>query len=87
MIWYSRWERLDVEWFDYLIDDEIIWVDISDLSTSFTTCTFERFLQNNRSDLKEKILIEERCDEIDERHRQERFENDEIDNYNQAVVD
>jgi hypothetical protein len=48
---------------------------------------FERFLQSDRDDLKEKILVEERCDEVDERHRQRRFESDKIDSYDQAVVD
>jgi hypothetical protein len=49
--------------------------------------TFERFQQNDRSDLKKKILTEERRDEVDERSRQRRFESDEIDNYDWAAVD
>ncbi len=52
--WYSRWERIAEEWSDYLIDDEIVRVDVSDLLTNFTTCAIEKVLQNDRDDLKKK---------------------------------
>jgi hypothetical protein len=49
-----------------------------DLLTNFTTCAFEEFLQNDRS-LKEKILVKERWDRVDERLRQKCVEDVEND--------
>jgi hypothetical protein len=78
MIECFRRERVVEEKFYYLIDDEIVRINVSDLLTNFTTCAFEEFLQNDRS-LKEKILVEERWDRVDERLRQKCIENVEDD--------
>ncbi len=50
-------------------------VNIFNLLTSFTTCAFEKDLQNDRCDLKRKILDEERWNKISEKQWQRRVEN------------
>ncbi len=52
-----RSKRVVVKWFYYLIDNEIIWINVFDLLTNFTMCAFKKVLQNDR-DLKEEILVE-----------------------------
>jgi hypothetical protein len=78
MIECFRRKRVVEEWSYYLIDDEIVRINVSDLLTSFTTCAFEKFLQNDRN-LRKKILLEERWDCVDERLRQKCIENVEND--------
>jgi hypothetical protein len=78
MIECFRQKRVVEEWFYYLIDDEIVRVNVFDLLTNFTTCAFERFLQNDRN-LKKKIFVEKRWDRVDERLRQKCIENVEND--------
>jgi hypothetical protein len=73
MTW-SRWERIIVKWSDYLIDNEIVRVNIFSLLTNLASCAFEEILQSDRRDLKEKILIEE-WDKVDEQRRQWCVEN------------
>ncbi len=78
MIECFRRERVVEKWSYYLINDEIVRINVFDLLTSFTTCAFEKVLQNDR-ELKKKILVEERWNDVDERQRQkcvENFEND-----------
>ncbi len=78
MIECFRWERVVEEWSYYLINDEIVRIDVFDLLTNFATCAFERVLQSDR-DLKKKILVEERWDRVDERLRQRCIKNVEND--------
>jgi hypothetical protein len=70
-----RWRMIWLS--DYLIDNWVVRVDISDLLTNFTTCAFERDLQSDRCDcdLREKILDEERWDRVSEWQWQRRVEN------------
>jgi hypothetical protein len=69
MIKCFRRKHVVEEWSYYLINNEIVRVNVFDLMTSFTTCVFEKVLQNNRN-LREKILVEEQWDRVDERLRQ-----------------
>ncbi len=62
----------------YLIDDEVVRIDVFDLLTNFTTCAFEKILQSEK-ELREKILVEERWNDVDERQRQKCIESVEND--------
>jgi hypothetical protein len=85
MIEFFRWERVVEEWSYYLINDEIVRVNVSDLLTSFTTCVFERFLQNDRN-LRKKIFIEKRWDRVDKRLRQKYIEDVENDCCSRLII-
>jgi hypothetical protein len=85
MIKCFRWKRVVEEWSYYLIDDEIVWINVFDLLTSFATCAFEEVQQSDR-DLKEKILVEERWNRVDERLWQRCIENVENDCYCRLII-
>ncbi len=86
MICYIRQANFVVERFDYLINDEIVRINVFDLLTSFTTNTFEKILQSDRCDLKKKILIEKRWSRIKKRRRQKCVENIENNDCDRMII-
>ncbi len=86
MTCYIHRTNLAVERFNYLIDDEIVRVSVSDLLTNFTTNTFEEILQSDRCDLREKILTEERWSKVKERRRQRCVENVENNDCDRVII-
>ncbi len=86
MICYTRQTNFVVERFDYLIDDEIVRVNVSDLLTNFTTSTFEKILQNDRCDLRKEILIEKRWNRVKKRRRQKCVEDVENNDCDRLII-
>ncbi len=86
MIYYISRTNFAVKRSDYLINDEIVRINVSDLLTNFTTNTFEEILQNDRCDLRKKIFIEKRWNKVRKRRRQKCVESVENNDCDRMII-